>query len=80
MDPLFHIGRESLSQLDDSSTNRPRTNLRVAPPVIQRMVMPGVKINKLFRLVRDDAMEATAGRQEPYVFDGARSLAGGVNP
>ena len=32
----------------------------------QRIATPNVEINKLFRLVRDDVMEATAGRQEPY--------------
>ena len=30
-----------------------------------RGATPNVEINKLFRLVRDDVMEATAGRQEP---------------
>jgi uncharacterized caspase-like protein len=35
-----------------------------AVAVVQRIAMPGVEINKLFRLVRDDVMEATAGRQE----------------
>ena len=29
---------------------------------------PNVEINKLFRLVRDDVWEATAGRQEPYTY------------
>jgi hypothetical protein len=37
-----------------------------AVAVMQRIATPGVEINKLFRLVRDDVMEATAGRQEPY--------------
>ena len=36
--------------------------------VVQRIATPGVEINKLFRLVRDDVMEATAGRQEPYTY------------
>jgi tetratricopeptide (TPR) repeat protein len=35
---------------------------------VQRIATPGVEINKLFRLVRDDVMEATAGRQEPYTY------------
>ena len=35
---------------------------------MQRIATPGVEINKLFRLVRDDVMEATAGRQEPYTY------------
>ena len=36
--------------------------------MVQRLATPGVEINKLFRLVRDDVMEATAGRQEPHVY------------
>jgi len=35
---------------------------------LQRIATPNVEINKLFRLVRDDVMEATAGRQEPYTY------------
>jgi uncharacterized caspase-like protein len=41
----------------------------VAVAMVQRIATPGVEINKVFRLVRDDVMEQTAGRQEP----GARS-------
>ncbi len=36
--------------------------------MLQRIATPGVEIDKVFRLVRDDVMEATAGRQEPYVY------------
>ena len=36
--------------------------------VLQRIATPGVEISKVFRLVRDDVMEATAGRQEPFVY------------
>ena len=36
--------------------------------VAQRLATPGVEINKLLRLIRDDVMEATAGRQEPYTY------------
>jgi tetratricopeptide (TPR) repeat protein len=36
--------------------------------MVQRLATPNVEINKLFRLVRDDVMEATAGRQEPYTY------------
>jgi tetratricopeptide (TPR) repeat protein len=39
-----------------------------AVAVVQRIATPGVEINKMFRLVRDDVMEATAGRQEPYTY------------
>jgi uncharacterized caspase-like protein len=39
-----------------------------AVAVTQRVATPGVEINKVFRLLRDDVMEATAGRQEPYTY------------
>jgi uncharacterized caspase-like protein len=35
---------------------------------VNRLLGSHVEINKLFRLVRDDVMEATAGRQEPYTY------------
>lgn len=34
----------------------------------RRLATPGVEINKLFRLVRDDVMAATDKRQEPFVY------------
>lgn len=34
----------------------------------RRLATPGVEINKLFRLVRDDVMAATGRRQEPFVY------------
>ncbi len=49
--------------LDGEGANSP-----FAIAVVQRLPTPGVEINKLFRLVRDDVMEATAGRQEPYTY------------
>jgi uncharacterized caspase-like protein len=49
--------------LDGEGVNSP-----FAVAVLQRLATPGVEINKLFRLVRDDVMEATAGRQEPYTY------------
>jgi hypothetical protein len=42
--------------------------------MVQRIATPGVEISKLFRLVRDDVVEASAGRQEPYTYG---SLPGG---
>ncbi len=36
--------------------------------MVQRIATPGVEINKAFRLVRDDVVEATAGRQEPCTY------------
>jgi tetratricopeptide (TPR) repeat protein len=49
--------------LDGDGGNSP-----FATAVVKRISTPGVEINKLFRLVRDDVMEATAGRQEPYTY------------
>jgi tetratricopeptide (TPR) repeat protein len=49
--------------LDGEGDNSP-----FAVAMLQRVATPGVEINKLFRLVRDDVMEATAGRQEPYTY------------
>lgn len=49
--------------LDGDGDNSP-----FAVAMLQRIASPGVEINKLFRLVRDDVMEATAGRQEPYTY------------
>jgi uncharacterized caspase-like protein len=49
--------------LDGESTNSP-----FATAFVQRVPTPGVEINKLIRLVRDDVMEATAGRQEPFTY------------
>lgn len=49
--------------LDGEGENSP-----FAIALVQRVATPGVEINKIFRLVRDDVMEATAGRQEPYTY------------
>jgi tetratricopeptide (TPR) repeat protein len=49
--------------LDGDGDNSP-----FAVAMLQRIATPGVEINKVFRLVRDDVMEATAGRQEPYTY------------
>jgi uncharacterized caspase-like protein len=43
-------------------------NSPFAVAVVQRLATPNVEVNKLFRLVRDDVMEATTGRQEPYTY------------
>lgn len=34
----------------------------------RRMATPGLEINKVFRLVRDDVLAATGRRQEPFVY------------
>ncbi len=36
--------------------------------ILKYLPMPGVEINKFFRLVRDDVLNATNRRQEPFVY------------
>jgi uncharacterized caspase-like protein len=35
---------------------------------VDRLHQPGIEINKVFRLVRDDVLEATSGQQEPFMY------------
>jgi len=52
----------------DRSRSTAKAAFAFAVAVVQRIATPGVEINKVFRLVRDDVMEATAGLQEPYTY------------
>jgi tetratricopeptide (TPR) repeat protein len=49
--------------LDGEGTNSP-----FVTALVKRLPTPGMEINKLFRLVRDDVMAATARKQEPFVY------------
>lgn len=60
---VVYAAKHGQTALDGEGENSP-----FAVAVVQRLATPGVEINKLFRLVRDDVMEATAGRQEPYTY------------
>jgi Tfp pilus assembly protein PilF len=60
---VVYAAKHGQTALDGDGGNSP-----FAIAVVQRIAMPDVEINKLFRLVRDDVMEATAGRQEPYTY------------
>lgn len=60
---VVYAAKHGQTALDGEGENSP-----FAVAVVQRMATPGVEINKVFRLVRDDVMEATAGRQEPYTY------------
>jgi uncharacterized caspase-like protein len=44
------------------------TNSPFVSSFVSRMTMPGLEINKLFRLVRDDVLDATRGKQEPFTY------------
>jgi len=60
---IVFAAKEGQTALDGDGDDSP-----FAIAVAQRITTPGVEINKIFRLVRDDVMEATAGRQEPYTY------------
>ena len=60
---VVYAAKDGQVALDGEGGNSP-----FAVAIIQRLPTPGVEINKVFRLVRDDVMEATAGRQEPYTY------------
>jgi tetratricopeptide (TPR) repeat protein len=60
---VVYAAKDGQVALDGETGNSP-----LAVAVTQRLATPGVEINKIFRLVRDDVMEATAGRQEPYTY------------
>jgi uncharacterized caspase-like protein len=60
---VVFAAKNGQTALDGEGGNGP-----FAVAVTQRVATPGVEINKVFRLVRDDVMEATAGRQEPYTY------------
>lgn len=60
---VVYAAKHGQTALDGDGGNSP-----FAVALIQRVATPNVEINKLFRLVRDDVMEATAGRQEPYTY------------
>lgn len=60
---VVYAAKHGQTALDGEGSNSP-----FAIAVVQRIATPNVEINKVFRLVRDDVMEATAGRQEPYTY------------
>jgi tetratricopeptide (TPR) repeat protein len=60
---VVYSAKDGQTALDGEGANSP-----FAVAFVQRIATPGVEINKVFRLVRDDVMEATAGRQEPYTY------------
>jgi hypothetical protein len=60
---VVYAAKHGQIALDGEGGNSP-----FAVALVQRIATPGVEINKIFRLIRDDVMEATAGRQEPFTY------------
>ena len=60
---VVYAAKHGQTALDGEGDDSP-----FAIAIVQRIATPNVEINKLFRLVRDDVLEATAGRQEPFTY------------
>jgi tetratricopeptide (TPR) repeat protein len=60
---VVYAAKHGQLALDGEGANSP-----FVVALLQRLATPGVDITKIFRLVRDDVMEMTAGRQEPYTY------------
>ncbi len=60
---VVYAAKQGETALDGDGADSP-----FAVAVVQRIATPNLEINKLFRLIRDDVMEATGGRQEPYTY------------
>jgi uncharacterized caspase-like protein len=60
---VVYAARQGQTALDDWNGNSP-----FAAAVAKNLPAPGIEINKLFRIVRDDVMAATGGRQEPFTY------------
>ncbi len=60
---VIYAAKHGQTALDGAGSNSP-----FAEALTKRIAVPGIEISKLFRLVRDDVLEATAGRQEPFTY------------
>jgi tetratricopeptide (TPR) repeat protein len=60
---VVYAARHGQTALDGDAGNSP-----FAAALAKNLPTPGIEINKLFRLVRDDVMAATGGRQEPFTY------------
>jgi hypothetical protein len=60
---VVYAAKHGQTALDGGDGNSP-----FAAALAKILPTPGLEINKLFRLVRDDVIAATDGRQEPFVY------------
>ncbi|MFD0934905.1 caspase domain-containing protein, partial [Methylobacterium trifolii] len=60
---VAYAAKHRQTALDGEGANSP-----FALAFTRRLATPGLEINKLFRLVRDDVLTATDRRQEPFVY------------
>jgi len=60
---VAYAARDGQVALDGEGQNSP-----FAAALVKLLKRPGLEVNKLFRLVHDDVMDATGNRQEPYTY------------
>jgi tetratricopeptide (TPR) repeat protein len=60
---VVYAAKHGQTALDGWAGNSP-----FVAALAKNLPTPGIEINKLFRLVRDDVMAATDGRQEPFTY------------
>lgn len=60
---VVYAAKHGQTALDGDAANSP-----FAAALVKRMATPDVEINKIFRLVRDDVLDTTGGRQEPFTY------------
>jgi hypothetical protein len=60
---IAYAARHGQLALDGTEQNSP-----FATALLRHIATPGLEINKMLRLVRDDVLEATQGRQEPFTY------------
>lgn len=60
---VVYAAKHGQTALDGDGANSP-----FAAALVKRMATPDIEINKIFRLIRDDVMDATNGRQEPFTY------------
>lgn len=60
---VVYAAKDGQFALDGDSENSPFVRA-----LAKRLITPGVEINALFRLVRDDVMKMTEDRQEPFTY------------
>ena len=60
---VAYAAKHGQTALDGEGANSP-----FVQALSGRIATPGLEINKLFRLVRDDVLAATGRRQEPFVY------------
>jgi tetratricopeptide (TPR) repeat protein len=60
---VVYAAKHGQTALDGWNGNSP-----FADALAKDLAVPGIEINKLFRIVHDDVMAATGGRQEPFTY------------